>query len=266
MKIALVGNSSSISQAFINCVKPGEKIITLGRKNADFEIDLNSNNDIFLPDGIDVMIHTAAHFGGTTINEICDAINVNIVGTLKLFDAAIKSNVKQFVYISSIHSHLLSDSKQYNIYSISKKCSEEVLKLYAANKPVKLVILRPSHIYGNFHANRKHQPFFYALIEKIRKNEKVVFYGSRDPKRNFIHINDLANIIYKTVENKIEGEYDCAYPFNTSFMKIAEAARIAFGSKSEIIFDHSFEDIPDFKIKFETTLYEKINFYDCGYA
>jgi hypothetical protein len=70
----------------------------------------------------------------------------------------------------------------------------------------------------------------------------------------------LVNIIYKTVENQIEGEYDCAYPLNTSFMEIASAARLAFNSQSQIVFDYSFEDIPDVGINFETSLYEKINF------
>jgi nucleoside-diphosphate-sugar epimerase len=260
MKIAIVGNNSSISKALITCINSGEEIITLGRKDADIEIDLNSKNNITLPDGIDAIIHTAAHFGGTTLKDICDAINVNIVGTIKLLDAAIISNVKQFIYISSIYSHLQSDSKFYNIYSISKKCSENVLKLYSTNKAIKLVILRPSLIYGNFQSNRKHHPFFYSLVDKIRKNEKVIFYGRRDPKRNFIYIDDLANIIYKTVQHKIEGEYDCAYPKDTSFIEIAKAAKVAFNSNSEIVFDHSFEDIPDINIKFETSLYEKIHF------
>ncbi len=260
MKIALVGNSSSISQALISLFKSGEEIITLGRKDADVEIDLNRQDKISLPNGIDVMIHTAAHFGGSSLTDTCDAINVNILGTLRLFDAAIESKVKQFVYISSIYSHLQPTSKLYGVYSISKKCSEDLLKLYSINKSIKLVILRPSQIYGNFQSNKKHQPFFYSIIDKVRKNEKVVFYGKRDPKRNFIHINDLAKIIYRTVFDNIEGDYDCAFPYDTSFLEIAEAAKVAFNSKSEIVFDQSFEDVPDVGIKFETSLYKKINF------
>jgi nucleoside-diphosphate-sugar epimerase len=95
----------------------------------------------------------------------------------------------------------------------------------------------------------------------MRNNEKVVFFGGHDPKRNFIHINDLVKIIYKTVEDKIEGEYDCAYPVNISFSEIAEAARVVFKSKSEVVFDSSFENISDIGINFETSLYPKINFY-----
>ena len=261
MKIALIGGNSSISKSIIPKFTSGEKFISFGRKDEDFTIDLNDSENVSLQDGIDVVIHTAAHFGGTSLKDTCEAININIIGTLKLFDAAVVSKAKQFIYISSIYSHLKMDSKLYSIYSLTKKCSEDILKLYAVDKPIKLVILRPSQIYGNFQSNRIHQPFLYSLIDKIKKNEKVIFYGARDPKRNFIHIDDLATIIYRTVHDKIEGDYDCAYPLNTSFVEIAKAAKAAFNSNSDIVFDKTLQDIEDLNIQFETSLYEKINFY-----
>jgi nucleoside-diphosphate-sugar epimerase len=262
MKVALVGPNSSISLAIIPLFKKEDEIITLGRKNADIELDLQSIDvPIKLPENTEVIIHSAAHFGGSSLEDTCDAIKVNILGTLRLFDAAVLSNVRQFVYVSSLYSHLTYNSNLYSIYSLSKRCSEDILKLYSKGKKVKLLIIRPSQIYGNFYSMRKHQPFFYSIIDKIRKNEKVVFWGRRDPSRNFIHIDDLANIIYKSISNGIEGEFDCAFPSNISFIEIAEAAKAAFNSSSEIYFDTSFPDIEDINIEFETSLYPKINFY-----
>jgi nucleoside-diphosphate-sugar epimerase len=192
MKVALVGPNSSISLAIIPLFKKEDEIITLGRKNADIELDLQSIDvPIKLPENTEVIIHSAAHFGGSSLEDTCDAIKVNILGTLRLFDAAVLSNVRQFVYVSSLYSHLTYNSNLYSIYSLSKRCSEDILKLYSKGKKVKLLIIRPSQIYGNFYSMRKHQPFFYSIIDKIRKNEKVVFWGRRDPSRNFIHIDDL---------------------------------------------------------------------------
>ncbi|MDC1327342.1 SDR family oxidoreductase [Ulvibacter sp.] len=259
MKIGIVGANSSIAQAIIPRLKEQSEIVLIGRTNADIIMDLNSDI-ISLPKDIQVIIHTAADFGGTSFKDTCDAINVNILGTLKLFEAAVISGVKQFIYISSIYSHLKSDSYQYSIYSITKRSSEDILKLYAINKGIKLVILRPSQIYGSI-SNRIHQPFFYTIIDKIQQDEKIVFYGSKDPIRNFIHIEDLSNIIYYSLQNEIEGDYDCAFPENTSFLAIANAAKLAFKSNSEIVFDDKYEDQADINIEFETSLYKNIDYH-----
>ena len=262
MRVAIVGPSSSISQSIIPLFKKEDEIITLGRKNADIELDLESVNALIqLPLNIDVIVHSAAHFGGFTFKDTIDAIKVNILGTLRLFDAAVISNVGQFVYISSVYSHLSSNSNLYSIYSLTKKCTEDILQLYAKGKKVKLLILRPSLLYGNFFSMRKHQPFFYSILDKISQNEKVVFWGRRDPTRNFIHIDDLTNIIYLCIQNGIEGEYDCAFPTNVSFKEIADAAKSSFNSSSEIVFDTSMPDTADLDIEFDTSLYSKINFY-----
>ena len=55
-----------------------------------------------LPDGVDVVIHTAAHFGGKSPAEIQAAEDVNVMGTLKLCQASVRAKVQHFVFISTI--------------------------------------------------------------------------------------------------------------------------------------------------------------------
>jgi nucleoside-diphosphate-sugar epimerase len=260
MKIGIVGGNSSIAKSLIPKFIGESEIILFGRSNVDVFMDLNSEN-ISLPQGLDVIIHTAANFGGSSFNDTYDAINVNILGTLRLFEAAIEAKVKHFIYISSIYSHLHSDSSLYSIYSITKKSSEDILKLHAVDKGIKLLILRPSQIYGDLESNRTHQPFFYSIIDKVKLNKKILFYGSKDPIRNFIHIEDLSNIIYYSLQNEIEGDFDCAFPDNTSFLEIANAAKFAFKSSSRILFDGSYGNIADMDIAFETSLYSQIDYF-----
>lgn len=261
MKIALFGANSSICKELKPMFEKISEVTTIGRSNSDIIIDLsNTNSEIDLPNGFDAIIHTSAYFGSSNLEGIYESINVNLIGTLKLFDASIAAGIKHFIYISSIYSHLKSDSSLYSIYSLTKKWSEEVLMLYVADKDIKLTILKPSPIYGNYKSNRQHQPFFYSIIDKIKNNQNVTFYGNRDPKRNFIHIEDLCTIIFKTVIYKIGGEFDCANPKNITFIDIANAAKIVFKSNSEIIFDTSKDDITDLEIDFKYNLYELIDF------
>jgi nucleoside-diphosphate-sugar epimerase len=261
MKVALVGVSSSISSAIITLFSDKVEIITLGRKNADIIIDLNNQlEQVKLEKNIDVMIHTSAHFGGVTYEAISEAIMVNILGALKMIHAASLEGVKHFVYISSIYSHLSPNSNHYSIYSVTKKSSEEVLRLYCKGKNIKLTILRPSQIYGNFISNRINQPFFYSIIEKVKNNQEVVLYGTHDPLRNFIHIDDVAEIIYKVVENGVEGDFDCVFSDNITFTQIVYAAKLAFRSHSEIRFDESKPDIEDNITELNTLLYDLINY------
>lgn len=262
MKVALVGVTSSITRALIPLFSGKAETITLGRKNADTIIDLNNHlEEIVLEKDIDVLIHTSAHFGGVTYESISEAIMVNVLGTLKMLHAANIAGVKHFVYISSIYSHLKPSSNLYSIYSETKRSSEEVMKLYCKGKDIKLTILRPSQIYGNLESIMIKQPFFYSIIQKMKNNQEVVFYGTHDPKRNFIHIDDVAEIIYKVVEKGIEGDYDCLFKDNITFTQIARAAKLAFKSHSEILFDKSKPNIEDNIIQINTLLYDLIDYY-----
>jgi nucleoside-diphosphate-sugar epimerase len=133
--------------------------------------------------------------------------------------------------------------------------------LYCKGKDIKLTILRPSQIYGNFESNRINQPFFYSIIQKVKNNQEVVFYGKHDPARNFIHIDDVAEIIFRVVERGIEGNFDCIFNNNITFTDIACAAKSAFKSSSRILFDDSKPDIEDNVIAINTILYDLIDYY-----
>ena len=262
MRIALFGSNSSITKSLIPLLIEENELITLGRSNANIIVDINAiSKDFELPRNLDTLLLSSAYFGGIGVDDYLSAININIIGSLKLFDLAIKSNVKQFIYISSIYRHFEVKSPFSTIYSLSKKCSEEILLQYAKDKQIKLAIIRPSQIIGNFESNRKHQPFFYSLLKKIKNSEDVIFNGKNDPKRNFIHIDDLSLILKKVISTKLEGVYDCAFPQDTSFLEIANHAKALYKSKSNIYFDETKPNILDNVFEYNFQLFDKINYY-----
>ena len=262
MKILIIGGTSSLGTALKNAFQESDEVITAGRKNCDISIDLRDPVEkIVFPNDIDVVIHTAAHFGGKEAAEIIECENINVVGTLKLFRAAAQANVKHFVLISSIFAMLKKDSEHFGIYSLTKKHAEDVAEFYCSKFSIPLTILRPSQIYGNMDSFSKHQPFFYAIADKAEGGEDITFYGNNDALRNFIHADDLVAIIAFVIQNKVEGKYSCMHPEDIAYSRIANAAISAFKSKSEVQFLKDKPDIPDNIFEKDFSLYERIHFY-----
>ena len=262
MKILIVGGTSSLGCALKPVLSEIGEVITAGRKECDIRLDLNDPIEkITLPNNIDAVIHTAAHFGGKTVEEILEAENVNVLGTLKLCQAAVQAKAKHFILISSMFSCLNKNSEYYNIYALSKKHSEEIAHFYCSLHSLPLTILRPSQIYGNKENFRRHQPFFYMMIDKAENGEDITIYGSNDALRNYIYIDDLVKIIEKVVQNKIEGIYSCMYPIDLTYSQIAKAAILAFNSKGRIFFLKNKPDIPNNIFEKDGSLYKKIGFY-----
>lgn len=262
MKILIVGGTSSIGCTLKPILSEFSEVITAGRKNCDVTLDLNDPIEkIALPNDIDVVIHTAAHFGGKTAKEILEAERINVLGTLKLCQAGVHAKATHFVLISSVFSCLKENSKHYCIYALSKKHSEEVASFYCSTHSLSLTILRPSQIYGNEDSFRIHQPFLYTMIDKAEKGEDITIYGSNDALRNYIHIDDLVHIISKVIRNKVEGTYSCMQTTDVTYSQIAKAAFIAFNSKGSVHFLKDKADIPDNIFEKNDSLYKKIDFY-----
>ena len=190
-----------------------------------------------------------------------EAENVNVLGSLKLCQAAVQTSAKMFVLASSAFSCLSSNSEYYSIYALSKRHSEEVAQFCCSTHSLPLAILRPSQIYGNEDNFRRHHPFFYTMVDKAQKGANITIYGSNDPLRNYIHIDDLKNIIARVVRNKVEGIYSCTYTTDVTCSQIAKAAFSAFNSKSKVHFLKTKGDISDNVFEKDDSLYKEIGFY-----
>lgn len=262
MKILLVGGHSSLAQVLRPVLAPYAEVLTAGRRGCDVELELSWSAKRFeLPAGLDAVIHLAAHFGGQDFDAILAAEEVNALGTLKLANVCIRAGVGHLVQVSSIFAGLDEDSPFFNSYALSKRHAEELTRLYCRSTGLPLAILRPAQIYGEGESFRRHQPFLYALLDQAQRGEDIVLYGSNDARRNFIHAEDVAEVIARVVRLRIEGRYDCASLSNVSFSEIAAAAVAASGSVSAIHFDAAKPDIPDNAFAADDTLYRLIDYF-----
>jgi len=261
MKVLIVGANSSVGQALKTVLSESCEVVTAGRKNCDIALDLTWPAERFLlPDDVDAIVHTAAHFGGKTNDDILGAEEVNVLGTLKLCQAAASATVRHFVLISSIFASLSDDSEHYSVYALSKKHSEDVARFVCRGHSLPLTVLRPSQIYGTGPRFRMHQPFLYLMIDKARKGEDIALYGTRDPLRNFIYVDDLAAVISRVLSKRLVGTYSCQHPRDVTYSEIAKAAFRAFDTRGNVRFLRDKPDIPDNVVAIDEALYEAIGF------
>jgi nucleoside-diphosphate-sugar epimerase len=261
MRVLVVGGNSSLGSALKAVLSASCEVMTAGRANCEIALDLTWPLERFLlPVDIDVIVHTAAHFGGKTSADILEAENVNVLGTLKLCQAAISTKAKHFVFISSIFATLSEDSEHYSVYALSKRHAEDVARFVCATSSFPLAVLRPSQIYGPGPRFRTHQPFLHTMIDRARKGEDILLYGTRDPRRNFIYIDDLTAVISRVVSTGIVGTYACQHPSDVTYSQIAKAAFQAFGTRGSVRVLRDKPDIPDNVFAIDDALYRVIGF------
>jgi len=262
MKILLVGGHSSLAHALQPVLASFAEVLTAGRNGCDVELDLSWPTERFnLPDGLDAVIHLAAHFGGQSFEAMLAAEEVNVLGSLKLAHACTRADVGYLVQVSSIFAELDKNSPFFNSYALSKRHAEELTSLYCDTAGLPLAVLRPAQLYGEGEHFRRHQPFLYALMDRAQRGENIVLYGSNDAQRNFIHVDDVAEVIARMVQRRIQGRYACASLSNVSFSEMAAAAVAAFNSASMIRFDTSKPDIPNNIFPFDDALYRLIDYF-----
>ncbi len=261
-KVVIVGGTALLAQYLKPRLLKYYEVVSFGRKNCDIQCDLlDSLDSIVFPDNIDIVVHVAASSNGNNDEEILLTEEVNALGTLKVCIAAHKAKVKHLIIVSSIYATLGENASYYNIYSISKKHSEELAVYFCKSKKLPLTILRPSQLYDEKGEYRKHQPLLYLMADRAEAGEDIIIYGSNDAMRNYIHVEDLVEIIIRIIKTGCLGAYSCTNPQNVKLSEIARAAFSSFNKGGKIIFLKDKKDIPDNVFPIDSLLYEKIGFY-----
>lgn len=256
--LLVIGASSTVARAVLPQLAATHKVITAGRRDCDVYCDVTKN--VSIPKGVDAIINFAAAFKDETDEDFERAVQTNVLGTLRICEAAHTAGIKHVVHISSIFALLKKGEPNFKLYSLTKRQGDELAEFYAEKNDLPLTILRPSRIYGDTNEFAKGQPIIYQLIGQAANGEDIVLYGKNDSRRNYIHVADLAEIIERVIDSTVTGTYACIQSENISFTKIAHSAQEIFGKGGSITFDKEKPDVPDDKLFDDMSLYPKINF------
>lgn len=167
--------------------------------------DLSLPNADFSPEleGVEVVIHSAglAHNRSYTHDQFYD---VNVSGTYRLADQAIKAGVKKFIYLSSIG---VNGAQSYTpfteidlprpleAYSMSKYLSENALLNLASNSNMNVTIVRFPMVYG------PNAPGSFDLLTKLVKMRiPLPFKNVVRNSRSFLSICNLVEFIYRCID------------------------------------------------------------------
>lgn len=159
-------------------------------------------------DSVDVIIHLAArvHVMTETVNEPFAAFRqVNVYGSERLAQMAVKARVKRFVFLSSIGVHgniaqhpLTESDKPEPIkpYTLSKFEAEIGLSHIAEQSGMELIVIRAPLVYGPENPGN-----FYRLLKIIDSGVPLPFANINN-RRSFIYIENLVDAITTCIANQ----------------------------------------------------------------
>lgn len=158
--------------------------------------------------GADIVHHNAAVLPlGRPGNELCE---VNVEGTKKVLEAALASNVRKVICISSSSifgiqdGTLLDDDAQpcpIDPYGASKAESEKVCKDFRQHHPLDVSIVRPCPIIGTGRMG-----IFGILFDWISRGKRVYVIGAGTNPYQFVSVNDLVSLCLLLSERTAKNE------------------------------------------------------------
>jgi GDP-L-fucose synthase len=129
-------------------------------------------------------------------------------------------------------------------YAIAKIAGIEMCNSYRAQYGCNFISAMPTNLYGtndNYHPENSH--VLPALLSRIvnakEKNEKnVVIWGTGNPKREFMHVDDLADACLFLINNySEEGAVNIGVGEDVSIKELAETLAKIIDYQGELIFD-----------------------------
>ena len=261
MKVLVVGNTSTIAGAVAQRIREFSEVKFAGRNGADFALDLALPASLpRISERFDLVVSAAADFGGNSPDDFIRAEIVNSAGALAVCALAEQVGAGRVVLISSVFASYSRNDPYYGIYALSKRHGEEAAALFCSERGLQLTTLRPTQVYDAEGACRRHQELLYAIADKAQAGQDIGLYGSNDARRNYLFLDDLAEICSRVIHQGITGTFTVAHPNDVTLSDVAGAAFGAFGQGGAIRLLPDQPDIPDLPVQEPSDLYELIDY------
>lgn len=227
------------------------------------ELDLRNQqavNAFFDLEKPDYVILAAAKVGGIHANNTYRAefIYDNLMMEANVIHAAYSNKVKKLLFLGSSciypkmapqplkEEYLLSGylESTNQPYAIAKIAGIEMCDSYRAQYGCNFISAMPTNLYGtndNYHPENSH--VLPALIRRIilakKKNDpSVVIWGTGNPRREFMHVDDLADASYFLLQNYDEpGHVNIGWGSDVLIKQVAEIIASEVGYKGTLEFD-----------------------------
>ena len=265
-KVYIAGHRGMVGAATLKLFKSKGYSNIVARTSS--ELDLRNQQavkEFMSNERPDIIVLAAARVGGILANDQnpYPFLYDNLLIQSNVINAAHENDVSQLIFLGSSciypkyapqpikEEYLLTGSLEptNQWYAIAKiagiKLCEALNRQYGRN----YISLMPTNLYGpgdNFDLETSH--VVPAMIRKFHEatengHTPVTLWGSGNPKREFLHVQDLAEAVLFAVENDINGEiYNVGTGKDISIRELAYLIQKITGHQGEIIWNTSKPD------------------------
>jgi GDP-L-fucose synthase len=265
MTIVVAGATGLAGSAIVRAFeKAGKEVVGINRSVVDL-LDLQATKKFLKDVAPSMVIDAAARVGGIGANNAfpVEFLTDNIRIQSNLMDAAHEAKVGRFIFLGSSciyprdcaqpikEEYLMTGPLETtnSAYAIAKIAGIELINSYRKEYGHKWISLMPTNLYGpndNFELQGSHvlPAFIRRFVEATEKSAPAeTLWGTGAPKREFLHVDDLANAVLIASE-----KYDSSMHLNIgsgqelSIKELAELVADIAGYKGEIKWDSSKPD------------------------
>lgn len=241
-----------------------ERLVTRSRNELEL-LDARAVDEFFESEKPEYVFLAAARVGGILANDTypVEFLQDNLRVQLNVIEAAYRHGVEKLLFLGSsciYPKHASQPMKEEYLltgeleptnepYAIAKIAGIELCKSYNRQHGTDYISVMPTNLYGpgdNFDLQTSH--VLPALIRKFhdakeRGDESVTVWGTGEPRREFLHVDDLADACVYLMDNYSGSEIvNIGVGEDVSIRELAELVRDVVGYEGGIVHDASKPD------------------------
>jgi GDP-L-fucose synthase len=265
MTIVVAGGTGLAGSAIVRAYQAaGHEVVPVSRKVVDL-LDRDATFRFIKDVKPTLIVDAAAKVGGIGANNSfpVEFLSDNVRIQSNLMEAAHAADVEKFIFLGSSciyprdcaqpikEEYLLTGplEETNSAYAVAKIAGIELIKSFRKEYGRKWISLMPTNLYGindNFELQGSHvlPAFIRRFVEAAEKSAAVeTLWGSGSPKREFLHVDDLAAAVVHLGET-----YDSSEQLNIgtgedlTIKELAELVAELSGFNGELAWDTSKPD------------------------
>lgn len=185
-------------------------------------------------------------------NDPVSASDINVTGTVNVFEASARAGVKKVIYAET--SALYEGIKKFptpedavdphSVYAISKMAGRLFAKSYKEFRNLDSVAVRYLNVYGPRQDYRRTvPPVMSSFIIKLLRSEHPVIYGDGEKRRDFIYVDDVndAHLLLMKEDKSNNNVFNIGSGANYSINEIYKMIKELVGVNIDPIYTDNFE-------------------------
>ncbi|WP_038161697.1 GDP-L-fucose synthase [Verrucomicrobium sp. BvORR106] len=259
--IFVAGHRGMVGGALVRALQAGghQQVLTAAREELDL-VRQSSVEAWFEKHRPEVVIVAAAKVGGIHANHTypADFLYDNLMIASNCVHAAYKVGVRRLLFLGSSciyprlapqpmpEDSLLTGPLEVTneAYAVAKIAGLKLCQHYRAQHGVLFHSAMPTNLYGpgdNYHPQNSH--VIPALLRRFHEAKRqqlpqVVVWGTGTPRREFLHVDDLAQGIVHLLEAPNPPDWvNLGYGDDITIRELAETVKSVVGYEGELAFD-----------------------------